>query len=442
MVALIAGYLILNYPFMQLRIPPAGFGIPLGELLLVIVLLASNVPKVLARMGATVVLFPFAVWWVWALARLAFDGMEYGFWAFRDATQAIESLYLAAGFTLAGQPRSMELVERWLGPIIAVSCLYGLTFVYANQIIAASPTLPGASDQPIPIFGSFATSGQMLLWGAFYCFTRPASRQAQRTRYDLIGGFLIAFAIIVLQARTTYFQILALAALLWIVRPRILGRLSLAVPILIFVLAALTAFEIRVTGRLSSDISIDFFVDHILSIVGISSGEHVGVAEAADGVTLRMGWWMRLYDLLTSDAVTLMSGLGFGVPLTNFKDQLGVVTREPHNSVISVVARLGLIGMIAWFWMQVELFRAGIRAYRDCRRFDRKEADFLLLVMAFAILMLASCLGEDSMEKPYNAIPYYAFWGFALRVAFELRRDPARRVGQYGFADGAMRTVP
>jgi hypothetical protein len=442
MVALIAGYLILSYPFMQIRVPPAGFGIPLGELLLIMVLLTSNIPKVLARMGATVVLFPFAVWWIWALARLVLDGVEYGFWAFRDATQAVESLYLIAGFTLAGQPRSVALLERWLGPIIAVSCLYGLTFVYANEIVAASPTLPGASEQAIPIFGSFATTGQMLLWGAFYYFTRPASRQALRTRHDLIGGFLIAFAVIVLQARTTYFQIVALAILLWIVRPRILGRLSLAVPIMVFLLAAITAFEIRITGRLSSEISIDFFIDHILSIVGISSGGYTGVAEAADGVALRMGWWMRLYDLLTSDAVTLMTGLGFGVPLTDFRDPLGVLAREPHNSMISVVARLGLFGVIAWTWMQAELFRAGIRAYRECRRLSLKEADFLLLVMAFAVLTLASCLGEDSMEKPYNAIPYYAFWGYALRIAYELRREPAALAGQKTFAEGAMRTVP
>src|SRR5258708_27697039 len=104
MVALIAGYLILSYPFMQLRVPPAGFGVPLGELLLIIVLLSSNIPKILVRMGATVVLFPFAVWWIWTLARLVLDGAEDGFWAFRDATQAVESLYILAGFTLAGPP--------------------------------------------------------------------------------------------------------------------------------------------------------------------------------------------------------------------------------------------------------------------------------------------------------------------------------------------------
>jgi hypothetical protein len=46
------------------------------------------------------------------------------------------------------------------------------------------------------------------------------------------------------------------------------------------------------------------------------------------------------------------------------------------------------------------------------------------------------------MEKPYNAIPYYAFWGYALRIAYELRREPAALAGQKTFAEGAMRTVP
>jgi O-antigen ligase len=98
--------------------------------------------------------------------------------------------------------------------------------------------------------------------------------------------------------------------------------------------------------------------------------------------------------------------------LADFRGTLGGVTREPHNSVISVVARLGLIGLISWLWMQIELFRTGLRAYLKCRRTGRRQsADLVLLQIAFAVLMLASCLGEDTMEKPYNAISYYAFWG-------------------------------
>jgi uncharacterized protein (DUF486 family) len=77
--------------------------------------------------------------------------------------------------------------------------------------------------------------------------------------------------------------------------------------------------------------------------------------------------------------------------------------------------------------MQVELFRAGFRAFRDCRRTGRTDlANLILLVLAFAVLVLSSCFGEDTMEKPYYAIPYYAFWGVALRIAYQLRVEAAR----------------
>jgi hypothetical protein len=36
------------------------------------------------------------------------------------------------------------------------------------------------------------------------------------------------------------------------------------------------------------------------------------------------------------------------------------------------------------------------------------------------------------MEKPYNAIPYYAFWGVVIRIAYRLRAQGPRR-----YLDGA-----
>jgi hypothetical protein len=35
------------------------------------------------------------------------------------------------------------------------------------------------------------------------------------------------------------------------------------------------------------------------------------------------------------------------------------------------------------------------------------------------------------MEKPYYAIPYYAFWGFVLRIAYQLRAEASRRRSAY-----------
>jgi hypothetical protein len=427
LLVLLAGYLIFNYAFMQLRIPPASFGVPLGELFLAIVLLTTDLPRVLSRMGATVFLLPFMVWWIWGTIRLVFDIAHEGFWSLRDATQLMESLFLVAGFTLAGQPDMLTRTARWLRNIILVACPYGLLFGYADDIAAISPTIPGASGQPVPIVPNFASTGTIMLWGAFFFLMSRDRRSVVRTRNGLIAGFLVAFTLLVIQARTTYPQLLVLAGLMLMVRPRSLKGLGSAIPVLLTLLAVISAFNLQIAGRLTSHISLSFFWEHLQSIFGVGADGHGGLASAAEGVDLRMGWWMRIYDQMTADPVKLITGLGFGIPLTDFRDSLGVVTREPHNSIISVTARMGLIGIFVWAWMQLELFRATFRAFRDCRRNGLTEAaDLLLLILAFAVLTLASCMGEDTMEKPYNAIPYYAFWGVALRIAYELRVEAAR----------------
>lgn len=420
----VGGYLILAYAFMLLRIPPTGFGIPLGELLLIVILLGIDLPRVLSRMGAAVLLTPFLLWWGLGFGRLAFDIIDRGFWALRDATPLIESLYLIAGFSLGANSNAIERLAHWLRPIIVISCVYGLSYVFADKIMAISPTLSGASGQSVPIFGSFATTGTMLLWGAFACLTAPAQRPAIRMLQTLVAAFLIAFALVVLQMRTTYLQLAALAGLLLFVRPRALGRLGVTFPVLLFLFLIIAAFDLRVSGRLTSQISLSFFSDHLQAIFGVGATGQGAVAEAAGGVPLRLRWWSRIYDELTADPLALLIGLGYGIPLTDFRDSLGVVTREPHNSVVSVVARLGLIGLVSWIWMQVELFRAGLRTYRNYRRTAHNDAARLvLLIIAFAILTLVGCVGEDNMEKPYYAIPYYAFWGFMLRMAYRLRAE-------------------
>ncbi len=99
--------------------------------------------------------------------------------------------------------------------------------------------------------------------------------------------------------------------LLWFLRPWTLARLGSALPIPML-LVAISAFELRISGRLTSNISRSLFWEHIQSIFGISNGNS-GVAGAAEGALLRI-WWTRLYDPLTSDSVTMITAwvIAFG----------------------------------------------------------------------------------------------------------------------------------
>jgi hypothetical protein len=416
---LVGAYLFLSYPFMQFVA---------GEVFLVLALLTTNLPRVLSRMSVMVFPVPFLLWWVWGFAHLLFSTVHDGYWALRDATQLIDSLFLLIGFTLAGNPRTVARLASWLRPIIVICCIYAMLIGYEEEFAAISPRISGISGIEIPIFAANPIPSTLLLWGAILCVIQPVDSAAARLRYVLIAGLLVAFALVVVQARTTYLQLLSVGAMLMLLRPRSLSGLSAAIPLFFAAVIVISAFDIRVVGRLTSEFSLSFFWDHIQSIVGIHDhGDDAGVAAAASGVSQRLGWWDRIYDQLMADEVTLITGLGYGIPLTDFSDAQGVVTREPHNSIISVTARLGLIGVFAWIWMQVALFRAGYRAYYDCLNAGRRQgADLIFLLMAFAVLALVSCLGEDAMEKPYNAIPYYAFWGFILRIGYEVRARASR----------------
>src|SRR3546814_5744521 len=120
--------------------------------------------------------------------------------------------------------------------------------------------------------------------------------------------------------RTTYLQLIAISGLLLFVRPRAIGRLTVAFPLLLFLLLVIAAFDIRISGRLTSEISLSFFWDHILAIAGIGASGESAVADAAGGVPLRLHWWYRMYAELTADSATLHVGLCYGIPLPDFRE--------------------------------------------------------------------------------------------------------------------------
>lgn len=425
---LLAGYLLFDYAFMQLRLPPTGLGIPVGELFLIFALLTTDVPLALIKLSSVVYLLPFLVWWVFGLARAVLGSTHYGLWALRDATQVLESLYLIVGFTIAGTFGAVEDLKRRLPMVLAFASIYGLAYPFQAQINAISPSLGGGMGERIPIFGDFVITATVILWTAFYCLVAPLENRILRRMRVPISGFLIAFVVLVIQSRTTYLQLLGIAVILAVFRRRALGSLLAAIPILFIVLGTITLFDLHIAGRLTDKITFSFLVAHVEAIFGIGINHAGNLGAAAEGVAMRLAWWEEIYGRLTADLGTLLTGLGYGIPLTHFRDDFGVIVREPHNSYISVVARLGVLGFVAWAWMQVELFKGWRRAYRGCRQAHWQDGETLLLmILAFAVLVLIDALGEDALEKPYHAIPLYTLWGVALRIAYVLSAQASVR---------------
>jgi O-Antigen ligase len=411
-------YLVLNDGFMQLRIPPtAGSGIPIGELVLLFSILTIHYDILVQRISSIIYLLPFLIWWSIGLIHIVIAVPKYGFWAFRDASHVIESLFLVIAFTFAERQQMLDKFFNWLKKILLIVCIYTLSYPFSESLKPLSPKLISGAGYEIPLLFNYGDiSSAVLIVASFYLIC-----SSSHVITFFVAIFLLGFATFLFQARTIYLQIIVVSLLVLVYRRRSFLRVIIVITVLVGFLATMPMVGLHFKGRLR-EVSLDFLINHFLAIGGV---ENEGVEGAARGVPQRLGWWSDLYERWTSDARTFLFGLGYGFPLINFRQHEGITVREPHNSYISIMARLGLLGSLAFIWMHTLLLRVWYRTYRAYRRMGWQEGENqLLILLMFFILIWISAIGQDAFEKPFCTVPYYFFWGIVLRMNWHLDNNP------------------
>jgi hypothetical protein len=370
-------------------------------------------------MSRQVWLFPILVWWMLTLSRSLFDATVNGVWSFRDASQAIESLYLVDGFALVNSVDNMRYFISWLRKLLPFMAIYGLLLPFFKSLQVLSPSLPGVSSGSTKLFFQTTNSATLMIWSAAWLvINEKRSEKAIPWRLP-VAAFLVAYAAAFGQARTIYIQILLLGVLFFFFRRKAATRWYAVIAFGCLMIAGIAATGLGLTGRTGNKISLDYIVKHLESTSG--TGE-AGTEGAAGGVGLRIGWWSHIYSEMGQSAYNEAFGLGYGIALTDFFGGTGKIVREPHNSYISVWARLGYTGAAVWLLMQAGLYHSWWRSFKLAKKFGWIQAqNNLLLLLMFFFFMLIAALGEDAFEKPFGAIPYYLFFGVVLRYGMLLR---------------------
>ena len=401
---------------MILRVPP-GIGVPFGELLLLCYVLWLADVRFLLRFSRVVMLLPFLLWWGLGFGQLFINLPEHGMWAFRDATHVIESLFLWGGFVFAAREENIERFFRWLPTLLTIGVVCGLTYPFREFFQSLSPAIISPAGNEVTIFFQYINMSVIILMAAAYLMiVRPKTFVIGPL---LLAPLLLAYAVAFFQARTVYLQVIAMLLLFaWQYRNSFVKMFSsLMLSALAFLIVS--AFGIQLTGRLGGAVSLEFVVAHFGTIMGEGSGELAG---AAGGVDPRIRWWIDIWQRVTSSLGNLLFGLGYGEPLVNFVNREGSVVREPHNSYISIFARIGVVGLFAFVWMHAILLIVWFRTMRLCRQAKyRIGQERLLVLFIFFMLIWIVGIGEDAFEKPFNTIPYYFFWGVVLHYSLYLR---------------------
>jgi len=421
---MVGTYLILNVGFEMVRLPPVGPGVPVGELVLGLCLCLMSTRVLLPLMAREVWVLPILVWWGLSLIRALVDAKSAGIWALRDASQAIESLYLIVGFWFASNEANLRYFFRWIRRLLILGAGYGLLYPLSDRLQSYSPQVSGIGTGATPLLFSVADSPAIMLWcAAWLLIDRPRGARLAR---DVLAGVLIAAAVAFGQSRSTYLEVLMLGLVLFLLKRKAAAKWGFTLVLGGLIIWGISISGLNLKGREGRQISLEFVAHHFESISGTGGGELQEAAAA--GVPLRIGWWKHIFSQLESSPGKLVFGLGYGMPLTTFVGRTAV-TREPHNSYMSVIGRLGLAGILMWALMQISLYRALWRSLRLCRRMQwTVDQVNLLLLLMFGMITLVQAVGEAAMEVPFYAIPYYFFFGVTLRYGKHLRMAEEREL--------------
>ncbi len=129
----------------------------------------------------------------------------------------------------------------------------------------------------------------------------------------------------------------------------------------------------------------------------------------------RLQLFADVWNDWTTDLYSIVLGQGFGQPLVQVSIADGTLVRQPHNTHLTILARLGLGGAFLWMglhWQILKRFLGGLRRYTR----GSFAHDLVLWCFLFYVLGLFVTSIQPWLEFSYGAIPFSLIVGFALGV--------------------------
>lgn len=411
----VSGYAVLNYGFDNLCVPlgPLRY-LPIAELLMGVALVLAvlrygslELNRVLHMRSVQCVLALLAL----TIIRLVIDVPRNGLYALRDSTSSFEGLFLALGALWTVEQRNIEVLKKWLLWLFIVASAYSFTFPWAEEIQSWSPSF--GPFHAVHLFGNYQEVAIFLLSGAlFSIWVAPAVVAWPRWVFRALAILQLA-GLAILQSRTMFVGVVLIACLLVFLRERnmlsrLLATVGYALGALVMILALFSVAGWKVQGRLGP-MDVSTLADEVKSIWP-SSTESKQLGHESD----RKAWYGEVFNKLTASPVNVLLGVGFGEPLVDFMSDTGQPIRQPHNSSLTFLGRLGLIGLVIWSLFLFTLISRLWRAARQGKKRTEAADPFRLWFLTFVILGLLDSMVQPYFEFSHCAVPFFFLAGIAL----------------------------
>ena len=424
---LLGGYLLFDRAFAYLHLP--GSPLFVGEMVLGVgalgTLAATRYLRVPFRDEPVLALL--AVFFLWGLVRALPGAGVHGMDALRDS--ALWYYCLFAFLAPAALARAPDLLERLVGqlarltPWLLLWLPLGLLLV---PLAEDGPYMPFTTVSVLSHKPGDAAIAALLVLACMWLFP---DQRSPRSRAAWSSLALIVIALAATQNRGGLLGVAAgaMVGLAFVPdRLRLIAK-ALGITALGLTLAVLLSVKVPFAGVQGREFSASQLVANVVSLGGEDSPGNLGGT-----VQGRQELWTRILDKQVRDG-RLVDGSGFG---QNLAADVGVYDegedslRNPHNSHLHILARMGVLGFslwvalwLGWYW----------RLVAGCRRLAREGLDFrrkvAVLCLSVATAILVSSTFDPQLEGPQVAALLWRIFGIGVTV-----RSPRN-----WFDDGAVR---
>ena len=411
---LLGGYLLFDKAFAYIHLP--GTPLFVSEMVLGVGILAAIIGTRYFRVPITdepilALLSAFALWgWVRALPGV----MEYGVDAIRDS--ALWYYCLFAFFICAALARSPQLLERliaqlsWLSPWLLLWLPVGLVLVPLSK---GAPTVPFSELSVLTHKAGNAAVAALLSLSCMWVL--PDKRSARRRA----GWSVLALLIVALSATQNRGGLIGVVAGATIGLIFLSNRLALVARVVVVSavglgLAFMLSLKVPIGGLQGREFSAEQLIANVMSLGGKEEPGNLG--GTVDG---RKELWTRILDKQIADG-RLIDGSGFG---QNLAAEVGIydegkdTLRNPHNSHLHILARLGVVGMSLWITLWIGWYWRLVTA---CRRLARQGLQRRRQVAVFSLMsataILVSSFFDPQLEGPQVAALLWTIFGIGVAV--------------------------
>jgi hypothetical protein len=411
---LLVGFLFQSKAFSYIGLPPLF----ISEIVLLLGLAALAFTGV--RWRFTTIHIWLFVFMGLGLARTLPYVSLHGLDAIRDAAQWYYGLFAVLVSLFLTRDRIAAFL-RLYARILPILTVWLLMMPFVVRLVPASlPRLPGS---PFPIVYSIkpgdrgvilAGIGVFVAAGLYQRFSRRPIMPTSAVWTCWIG----AAGFVAIANRGGMVAMATALVMVAIVNP---SREVLKASI---ISVSLLAILIVVNPTIDIGGSRPFSVDQLwTNVTSVFSDETEDAGGVQGTKSWRLDWWADIYQD-TVHGPHFWDGHGFGVNLTiEYGTQAEESLRSPHNGHMTILARMGVPGILAWALLLISFLWQMLRSFRMARKQGQEWAGVIIWLLAMWLAALVNASFDVYLESPYGAIPFFCVMGGGIAVMRFQRED-------------------